>query len=102
MQKKDRVTQAILTKTLTDTAYRVFGDRLKCPHCPDKDLSMRHMMECPEFEEELGEAELYTKPDRGGRKSWAHTNLYVNFCAAARNKIGKMINEAKKKHEANS
>ena len=47
----------------------------------------------------MKEAELYTKPDRGGRKSWTHTNLYVNFCSAARIKIGKMINDAKKNHE---
>ena len=97
--KKDRPAQATLTTTVTDTAFRVFGDRLKCPHCPNQQLNMKHMIECPSLKEELNEAELYTKPDQSGRKSWAHTDLYVNFCSAARVKIGKMINDAKKNHE---
>ena len=93
--KKDQMAQAVLATTITDTAFRIFDKRLKCSTCPGNSLSMTHIMECPEFTEERQDVELYTQPDRSGRKLWNSTDMYKNFCAAAKGKLYKVVNDAK-------
>ena len=93
--KRDQMAQAVLTTTITDTAFRIFDKRLKCSTCPGNFLSMTHIMECPEFTEERQDVEIYTQPDRSGRKLWNSADMYKNFCAAAAGKVYKIVNDAK-------
>ena len=62
-----------------------------------RQLDMDHIIhDCPLFEEERHDAITYTKADRFGRKSWANTDLYINFCAMAQAKITATVKEAKR------
>ena len=98
--KHDRPTQAAITTTITDTAFKYRGDRLQCPHCPGEMLDMVHMIEkCHEYDEDRRDAIAYTRMDHKGRNPWTHTDLYTNFCASACNKILQTTKEARKRYK---
>ena len=96
---KDRPTQRLLITTVTDTAFRICGDRLTCPNCPENYLTLQHLIhECPSLERERRDANLYTKKSKNRPIDYARTNLYINFCAAAKNKLTTMIKRARATH----
>ena len=74
--KKDRYTQSTLVTTITDTAYRMYGERLSCPHCPGQTLSLNHVaQECPYLIEDRRDAFAYARQDHKGRKGRTDTDL---------------------------
>ena len=63
-QERVRATQWVLntTATITDTAFRVFLGRPRCPHCGKNDLRFSHMMHCKYIGGERQDAENYAHP----------------------------------------
>ena len=95
---KDRGTQKLLTTMITDTAFRLCGDRLFCPHCPDTTLNLSHMInECSHLSQERQSAQLYTKTQKR-EGDYANTDLFINFCAATRRKMVRLLQDARTAH----
>ena len=96
---KDRGTQNLMATMLTDTAFRLCGDRLFCPHCPDTTLNLAHIIkECPNLSQDRLSAQLYTNKVHRRERDYANTDLFINFCAASRRKMVRLLQEARAAH----
>ena len=97
--EKNRVAQEVMITSITDTAFRLNGDRLPCPHCPGHNLSLAHILySCAHLSHERQNAWNYTKGTRGNKKDYVKTDLLPNICAAAKKKIRAMTNLARSRH----
>ena len=100
--KNNRMVQSTIVSTITDTAFRIKGDRLNCPHCPNTSLTMQHVMKtCPRLEQERNDAKIYTLHNyQKSKDPWVHTDLYVHFCSASNEKLWKLIKEARRNYDS--
>ena len=98
---QDRATQRLMTTMLTDTAFRLCGDRLDCPHCPNTHLDLQHIIyDCPHLQQERKNAQLYTRKFQKQENDLANTDLFINTCAAAKKKLERLLQEARASHPA--
>ena len=97
----DRTTQRLMTTMLTDTAFRLCGDRLDCPHYPNTPLNLLHIInDCPYLQQERTNAQLYTKKFQKRENDFANTDLFINMCSASKMKVTRMLQEARAVHPA--
>ena len=87
--------------TFSDTAFRLNGDRLPCPHCTDQNLSLSHLLyTCDHLAQERQDAKSFTKKTTGKMSDFSKTDLLPNFCNAGKNKIKSMTKLARSRHPA--
>ena len=93
MMKDDRLTQSLISNGFTDTAFRINGSRLRCPHCSTDSiivpLSLEHIIyECEDLALERDEA-VWSLPDNKEsiENNYAQTDLFPNFVRSAKGKL---------------
>ena len=98
--KYDRTTQSTMLSMITDTSFRINGDRLICPHCPNTELSLEHVLsDCHIYHNERRDAYFYTdKKDK--KEVLISTDLFPNFCCAAKDKIYNTITLARQAYNS--
>ena len=101
MYKYDRTTQSTMLSMITDTSFRINGDRLFCPHCPNEELSLEHVLsKCHIYQNERRDAYHYT--DKKNKKDvLISTDLFPNFCCAARDKIYNTVSRTRQVYNEN-
>ena len=74
---------------ITDTAFRIYGERLRCPKCVgNKILTLEHIaLKCNEFDDERIESFIYTDNVTWSPKDFRNTDIFPRFCKIAREKI---------------
>ena len=101
LMEDDRPTQELIQACVTDTAFRINGDRLRCTICSTDDdivpLTLEHiLMNCSSLEQERMETiwctENITMLDD---KAVAKSNFAPMFIRAAKNKIKHIIWEGR-------
>ena len=98
---QDRATQRLMTTMLIDRAFRLCGDRLDCPYCPSTPLDLQHIInDCYHLQEERIFAQLYTKKFHKQENDFVNTDLFINICAAGKQKIERLLQEARAAHPA--
>ena len=99
MMKDDSTTQSLIESIITDTAFRINGERLQCPRCTDTpELNLEHILiNCDQLTEERTESYLYTKKAKGNTTDYVKTDLLPIFCKVAKNKIINILQEARHK-----
>ena len=93
--KCNRESQVVMITMVTDTAFKIDGDRMECPQCTDTPLTLEHvLLECPEYEEERQDAFVYSGSELS-TKSFQNNTLVPTFCLAAARKIRSNLNTAR-------